>query len=177
MKGLSCNIIEDLIPLVQDDIAHKESIQLVRTHVKDCQSCKELMASMEGEYVEDYSIDDKEIVKDIRKKIFTIQLAILVVGTIIGVGLTNTMGMFYNLTIMPLLGGLSIFLLDRRWYIAPLIIIVLTYLWQVAVLIITEGFMWDILYGALILSGIYGALLLIGAIIAFLLRFAFRKEG
>lgn len=178
MKDVSCKIIEDLIPLVRDGIASDQSVELVKSHIKHCKSCEEVLkGSNIGEENMEVNIGDEKIIRQIKKSLLSTQIIILIIGGIIGVALTNSMGMFYNFAIMPLLGGLSIVILGRKWYLLPLGVILLSYIWQIVELSISHKFVWPILYGAMYLSGIYGALLLLGVIIALLLRFAFRKEN
>ncbi|MBC8590915.1 zf-HC2 domain-containing protein [Wansuia hejianensis] len=176
MKDISCNIIEDLIPLVKDGIASDESMEIVKEHIRSCDLCK---MCLEESHIENYTIpkvEDKEILALIKRRVFMVQIVILMMGAIIGVALTNSMGMFYNFMIMPIMGALSFIALKQRWYIGTLAVMILAYLWQIVDFIISEEFIWEMLYGALFISIIYGGLVVLGVIIALLLRFAFGKD-
>ena len=39
---ISCNIIEDLLPLYVDDAVSEDSRQLVEEHLKECASCRKI---------------------------------------------------------------------------------------------------------------------------------------
>lgn len=41
MKEIDCNIIRDLLPLYEDDVASQETQELVRGHLADCPACQE----------------------------------------------------------------------------------------------------------------------------------------
>lgn len=43
---MECNVIKDLIPLYIDDCCSEESARLVKEHMENCRSCKELYESM-----------------------------------------------------------------------------------------------------------------------------------
>lgn len=175
MKDVSCKTIEDLIPLIEDGVASDESVELVKNHIKTCQSCKEQFSSGEATTLKETSIDDEKIIRSIKRSVLNIQRLSLVFGVIIGVGLTYTVGMFYNIAIMPLLGAISYVSLDRKWYLTPLAIVVLSYIWQITESIIIGYFSWGILYGALTMTIIYGGLAILGVLIAFLIKFALSK--
>ena len=58
-------------------------------------------------------IRDTKVLSAIKRSIFITQIAVLVVGAIIGIGLTGTMGMFYNFMIMPIIGIISFITLKK----------------------------------------------------------------
>ncbi|MBS4539457.1 zf-HC2 domain-containing protein [Clostridium sp. D2Q-11] len=165
-----------MMPLVKDGVASDDSIVIVTEHIKRCKSCKAEFDIFKSNSVEQTSIKDEKVIFAIKRSIFITQLTVLVVGAIIGVALSNSMGMFYNLLIMPIIGGASLAVFKRKWYLAPTAIFLLTYLWQTVTGIISGGFEWIALYSGLYFSLIYTVLVGLGVIIAMLLKFAFRKE-
>lgn len=174
---LPCDVILDLIPLVKDDVASEESTNIVKEHTKMCHSCKNEFEGFECINLENQSIKDEKILLNIKRSIFISQVAVLIIGAIIGIGLTNTMGMFYNFIIMPAIGGLA-FITLKKYHIVLAGIFILTYIWQVMVLIIeTRAFSWWILQAGIIHSLIYTGLVLLGIIIAKLINYALGKEG
>ncbi len=175
LKNISCDIILDLIPLVKDGVASEDSEKIVNEHIKSCNSCKEEFEAFEDICSERKSINDKKIIYNIKKNIFITQIFILVIGTITGIALTNSMAMFYNLIIMPLIGGLSFIILKRKWYLTPVFVFISSYLWQIIAWTIESGFDWMALYGSLFYSTIYTSLIVLGVIISMLLKFAFGK--
>lgn len=174
--NLSCDIILDLIPLVKDGVASKDSTIIVNEHIKYCDSCRAEFKTFETIKAEQTVMKDQKIIFAIKRGIFITQLIILIAGAIIGVALSNSMGMFYNFLIMPIIGGIGFITFKKKWYIAPLAILVIIYLWQIIEGFVLGGFEWFAFYGGLYYSVIYAVLGLLGAIITALLQFAFRKE-
>ena len=43
---MSCNIIEDLLPLYVDDMVSEDSRKLVEEHLKECPSCRKMQEEM-----------------------------------------------------------------------------------------------------------------------------------
>jgi hypothetical protein len=116
-----------------------------------------------------------------KKGIYLFSIIVLLIGAMIGVGLTNNKGTFYNILIMPLLGAIGYFALKKRWYYVPMGILALTFVW---VLIrnamegmLSQGLIGEALTGSLFFSMIYIILAMIGVSIAALLKYAFGREG
>ena len=174
--NISCNLISDLIPLVKDGVASEDSTIIVNEHIKSCERCKAEFETFEAIKIEQVSIKDEKIIFAIKRSIFITQLIILMAGAIVGVALSNSMGMFYNFIIMPIIGGVSLIAFSRKWYLAPIVIFALTYLWQTIMGIASDGFAWIALYSGLYFSVIYTVLVVLGVIIAMLLKFTFKKE-
>ena len=175
--NVSCDVVLDLIPLVKDGVASEDSTTIVKEHIESCKSCKAEFETFESINIEQPSLKDKNIIFAIKRSIFITQLVILVVGAIIGVAITNSMNMFYNFIIMPIIGGVSLIAFKRKWYLAPLGIFILTYLWETTKIIGSGEFEWIFLYAGLYFSIIYSILVVLGVIIAMLLKFALKKEG
>lgn len=174
---MNCNVILDLIPLVKDGVASVDSASLVHQHIKICPSCMAEYEGVEITRLEQAAIKDEKIIYAIKQRIFITQLIILTVGAMIGVALSNSMAMFYNLIIMPVIGGIALLMFKKKWYIALLFIFTLTYLWQTISVIVVDGFTWYALYPGLFYSTIYTFLVGLGMIISILLSFTFSKEG
>jgi len=176
--SVSCRIIRDLIPLVKDGVASDDSARLVTEHVKRCEMCKAEFDLCEGAAMEPHpSIQDEKIIAAIRRSIYATRLAVLFIGAVVGVALSNSMGMFYNLLIMPAVGALSLFVFQRKWYAAALAVLALTFGWQTVTGAVSYGFDRAALYEGVIYGAIYSALVGLGVLIAKLLTFAFGKGG
>lgn len=66
---LPCKIVEDLLPLYQDEVCSEESRSLVQEHLKECENCKELLSKMGDENTPIIStIDDTAPIKSISDK-------------------------------------------------------------------------------------------------------------
>ncbi|NLJ78730.1 MAG: hypothetical protein GX329_05145 [Tissierellia bacterium] len=177
MKEVSCDIICDLIPLVRDGVANRDSVDMVMGHIEDCEACRQEFDALNPMELDGLSIEDENIIASIKRNIFITQMAVLILGAIIGVALTGSMGQFYNFIIMPILGGLSIKVLRGRWHIGFIAVFVLSYVGQVLYFIITNQFTWGVLYGSAIYGMFYISLMALGVVIFGLLRFAFGGEG
>lgn len=46
MKEIDCNVIQDLLPLYEDNVASQETQELIREHLKDCPVCREQLRKM-----------------------------------------------------------------------------------------------------------------------------------
>lgn len=173
----SCNIILDLIPLVKDGVASEESQALVHEHIKTCASCKEeydLFTVVTPDYTH---IEDEKIIRTIKRSVFHTQIVVLIIGGIIGVALTNTMGLFYNLIIMPIIGGIGYLALKRYWFWVPVGIFVLFSLYQIITSIFKIELNWLYVSGIFLYSLIFSGLVVLGVIITWLFIYAFKKEG
>lgn len=175
--NIPCNVILDLIPLVKDGVASDDSTMIVREHIKNCKSCKSEFETFQCNNIEQTRIKDEKIILDIKRSIFITQLIILIVGATIGVALSNSMGMFYNFLIMPIIGSVSFIAFKSRWHLTLIGIFILTYLWQTTMGVVSSGFAWVPLYSGLYYSIIYTILVGLGIVITMLLKFAFKKEG
>lgn len=174
---ITCDVISDLMPLVKDGVATRDSQLLVEEHVEHCQSCR-LEYEMEADYVQQtQAVKDVKILAAIKRSVFMGEILLLVVGTIAGVVMTNSVGMFYNIFLMPIIGALSVWMFKGKWYQVPLIVFVLTYVWQLIQAFFDEGFYAQLFLGALYMAGIYLLLMYLGAAIARLLRYAFYGGG
>jgi len=176
MLNISCNVIIDLIPLVKDGVASDDSTILVNEHIKSCESCKSEFETLQITELEQSLIKDKKIIFAMKRSIFVTQIIVLIAGGILGVALTNSMGLFYNFIIMPIIGGISVIAFKRKWYLTPIAIIIINYLSQTIMAIVSDGFEWIYLYIGLPYSIIYAVLVCLGGIIAMLLKFTFKKE-
>lgn len=173
--NISCDVILDLIPLVKDRVASDDSTALVMEHIESCQSCKMEFESYEVQVL-DKTMDAK-VMGSIKKSLFLMGIALLLIGSAAGITMSNSFGMFYNFLIMPAAGAAGFILLRRRWYITPVGIFIVSYLWLL-VQRIMEGVSYkeEIFAYPAFISMIYAVLVTVGALIMGLLKFAFRKE-
>lgn len=173
---LSCEVVLDLIPLVKDGVASGDSSEIVNNHIKTCESCRNEFEAFEGVKDNLYDIKDKKIIFDIKRSIFITQLIILLAGAIVGVALSNSMGMFYNFLIMPIIGGVGYITLKEKWWLVPILVFILAYLWQFISGVAQGGFVLEVFYHPLFLSSIYTVLVFLGIVICELLHFTFKRE-
>lgn len=175
----SCAICQDLMPLVKDQVASEESAALVRSHLERCESCRQLFAFDSCAFQEVPQVNDQKVLSAVKRRLFLLEIGVLLLGSVLGVALSNSVGMFYNFTIMPLLGAVGLFTFPRRWYVVPIGILVLSYFWMLIGYAL-EGFAGGIaawLAAPLYLAAAYALLALLGVAVAALLRFAFEKKS
>jgi len=86
--NVPCDIILDLIPLVKDNVASEDSINLVSEHLKSCESCKLEFENYALPIQKE--VDDKRVLFSIKKKLFLITSALLFLGTFIGMVLNKS---------------------------------------------------------------------------------------
>lgn len=177
MKKISCDVCMDLIPLVKDNIASNDSKNLVLEHIEQCEQCKSIY---HGEIPPDTTIiNDKKILKKIKINFFSFILFFLVAGSLLGIGFSLTQNMFYNIVIMPILGGLSYILFKKRTFVFPLILFILSYVEMIILTMVQSEGSIDMqsIFSVIPICIIYFLLCYMGIFIANLLDYAFRKEG
>ena len=177
MNKISCDICKDLIPLVKDNVASEDSYNLVKKHIYECDKCKVLF----DENIEvNLNINDEKVISKIKSQLIFIALILVVLGSVIGLGLSESEGMFYNILIMPVIGILAYFALRKKSYIVFLIIFAFTYLYHLIKYMVDGIFdksqLLSSLLTPLIWTIIYSGLCATGMLITFLLYIAFKKE-
>lgn len=178
MNKISCQVVLDLIPLVKDKVASRESEELVQEHIKSCQVCREVYDSFTRETI---TMNDSKVISKIKKQLLITLIIIIIAASMFGLALSETMGMFYNILIMPFIGGLGYFAFDEKSYLLSTSIFIFSYVW-LFIKYIGEGMLveqniWAVITLPIGWSIIYTGLVGIGIFIAFLLKYAFRKDG
>lgn len=171
---VTCEVILDLIPLVRDGAASLDSEKLVQEHIERCKQCQREFNNHQPAASE-LTMKDEEVIFRIQRSLFIMQIAFLFTGALIGIMFTNTVNMFYNFLIMPLVGAASFFILKRKLYLALAAVFLLSFLWQVVSGVIAGEFVFALPVNSLFYSVIYTFLAGLGAAIAFLFKFAFKK--
>lgn len=172
---ISCEVCQDLMPLVLDEIASEDSCILVQQHIDKCDACNKLYSGTEKSFAK--GINDQKNILKIRRKLSLFGLGLLCMGAILGVYLSDTSNIFYNIIIMPIVGTLNYIINRKKWYVIPCGIAMLTYLWLFWANVIeskeisNESFMYPIFFVL-----IYTGLTMLGTAIGALLRFAYQRE-
>lgn len=172
---ISCDVCQDLIPLVQDQIASEDSCRLVNNHIEECESCRAVYSDTGKSEIN--QIIDQKSTRIIKRRIFLFELFILILGAFLGVYLSNTSNIFYNIFIMPFIGMFGYFVLGKRWYYVPISIFLLSYIWSfITNLLNSKEFVVDMFMYPVVFSLIYTILTLIGLVTGILLTYAFQKD-
>lgn len=175
--NIPCDVILDLIPLVKDGVASDESNRIVKEHIKICSQCKAEFETLKTINSQEINLKDEKVILSIKRSIFISQIIILTAGAMLGVAFSDSISMFYNFMIMPLIGSISLFALKEKWYLTPIAVFILTYLRQIGKYLVNNGLFRDILYDGLYYSTIYIILVVIGVIIAKLFIFALKSKS
>ncbi len=168
---ISCEVCLDLIPLVRDAAASPGSELAVRRHCESCESCRAVLGSPPAAAAPAH---DERVLRAVRRSLLLSGGALLIIGSLLGVMLFNSMGVFYNFLLLPALGALLV--LGRRFWLCPAALALLTLLWT-TVSMLRDGMpLADSLSAAAVYAVLYLLFTALGTLIAALLRFAFQKE-
>ncbi|MBR6789572.1 MAG: zf-HC2 domain-containing protein [Oscillospiraceae bacterium] len=171
MNGISCDICLDLMPLVWDEVASEDSRKAVLAHIGCCENCR---AAFEKHDVLP-SPDDGKVLKKIRRQLTCGALLVMVLGAMIGVSFSESQDLFYNILIMPAIGGLGVLVLREKGLLTPLLPAAIFFL-QKSFAIMHGAAPEESLATALFWSLLYGGFCLAGGLAVMLLQYAFRKE-
>ena len=170
MNEISCEICRDLIPLVEDGVASEDSRRAVEEHTAHCPACR---AQYTGEVPP--AADAEHAFFKLQQKLRFFSVFLMMLGIFVGLSLTASAGMFYNILIMPVIGALGY--LVFRWkalYELPILLFVTQ--------VVINGINWLRnteyleLFDIFFFIVIYVGLVLVGVLIAALLQYAFQKE-
>ena len=168
MNKFTCDMCIDLMPLVQDGVASKDSRNAVLQHLQECPDCRALY---EGEIPT--PSNTKEILGKVTRRAQLFSAMVMMFGIFYGLMLTAGSGLFMNVIIMPIIGGIGYYLF--RWkalFIIPPLLLVTHFITN-ALGLGGEGLM---PVEVVLWTAIYCGVALVGFVIAALLHFAFKKE-
>ncbi len=170
MNEISCDVCMDLIPLVKDGIASVDSQKAVELHMQNCEECRAVFGGKMSPVVN----GEKAFIK-MKRQVQIFLAMCMMFGIFFGTSLTGGNDLFYNVLIMPVIGGLgySIF----RWkalYTVPVLLLVTNVVTNFLGLIRDREIM-D-LYSLLMWTFFYSIFAWLGVIIGGLLHFAFRRD-
>lgn len=173
MCKISCDICSDLYPLVKDGIATEDSKKAVINHINNCEKCKSIYNSCET-----VSIDENKIERKIKKKMTFIAIILVAIGILFGLAISTDRFMFYNIIIMPILGGIGYIAFKNKSYVVLLAIFICVYIrfFFDSLPGAFNGDFINALIGPLWWAIIYVSLSSLGVVIAFLFEFGFRRE-
>lgn len=169
MNKLPCEVVMDLIPLIKDHVASKESEELVKAHIHECENCRQYY-----ELLEDTSFDDHKIIETIRHKRNLYLSFILLTGVVIGYQLSSSYYMFFNVLIMPLIGILSHMIKPVKTYRLALLCATAFTALSLFGTLLQYGFDDGIIINTLVMFILMFGLIMIGKLIAMLLYYAWK---
>lgn len=183
MSKISCDICIDLIPLVKDNISSEDSYNAVIGHISQCEKCNKFFDGIDEISIdhENIKVNDQKIISEIKNQITSIAMVMIILGSFIGVGISESEWMFYNIILMPIIGGVGYFIFNKKAYIMPISIFFLTFIWNLIKNIIERSVNEINLCNMILASGtwaiIYTSFCALGVLIGYLLYIAFGKEN
>ncbi len=107
MNNVSCNVIQDLIPLYIENMCSAESRKMVEKHLAECESCRQLFREYTDEtivkkvsHTEAHSEGDEnefhQILKNVESKVMkrVTVIAAIVISFAVAIGIINFVPMF-----------------------------------------------------------------------------------
>lgn len=67
---ITCDIIQDLLPLYEDDVLSEDSRQLVEEHLADCEKCRQNLSGGLTSFISANEISASKPLKKIKKRMF-----------------------------------------------------------------------------------------------------------
>jgi len=109
-----------------------------------------------------------------------ISLVVMAAAIGLGMALTESAGMFYNVLLMPAIGAVGYYSLGKKAYRVPVAVLAFGYLWNLIRFSFEGIFANTPLFSALAMpltwAVLYSGFCALGVLIAFLLHVAFGKE-
>lgn len=183
-QPVSCAVVQDLMPLVQDGVASPESEALVKAHIASCPDCRAMWEALPDAPAEEITLpDDAEVLRKVRLHVRLWLLVVIVVGLTLGMtvlfrGITGLIFVFF-----PLTCGIAYWFDDVIWKLVPLlagVTVALAFLpdlvstWHNSTFLTAlYAYLTGVSMPVLVLVG----LCLLGALTAFLLRYAVKGRG
>lgn len=161
---ITCDIVQDLIPLVCDGVASQGSEKIVRQHIEHCTECREMLENMNSPQSADkiQIPDDKKILSYLRRRYIVFICLIMMLGAVSGVMFTNTELLFQNLIIMPIVGVLSYCCFKIKGAAMYVAVFMMMAIWG----LIEKATVGSSGAGFVTFGIIFGALVLVGVVIA-----------
>jgi hypothetical protein len=90
----NCGIIKDLIPMYVENLTSEDSNQLIKEHLHTCEACTNFLRNVDSDLPNDALLDidvdkdDRKLMKGIKHRINSMMFIAILIGILIGVGLS-----------------------------------------------------------------------------------------
>ena len=173
---IECSVVRDLLPLCVEEMASKETEQLVNDHLKECPECRAEFESLKagGDFSTAENKPDtkpfKIMMKRMNRQFYSLAYAALIFLIFLGFGWTAGENLMYNSFIMPIVGIFGYYVFEwKAVYKVPALLLLIdlaVFAFQLIEINFADTLSWTLIYAIFVLIGIA---------IAFLLHFAFKK--
>ena len=178
-----CSVVRDLLPLYIEDMISTETAQYINEHLKNCNEGHAELANLrEGEELSTVKAKPvtrpedakpfKKMMKRMNRQFYSIAYAAIIFLIFLGFGWTAGDNLMYNSLIMPIVGIFGYYVFKwKAIYKLPVLLLIIdlgVFAFQLVEIGFADTLMWTVLYAVFVL---------VGVAIAFLLHYAFKKEG
>lgn len=111
-----CQIVQDLLPLVNDDVASEASKAFVLEHCRHCEECKKLLSQTK------IPVNSQVIEKKLVKHLRIMMIGVTCFMMLFACSFSATQYQFHNFLLLPLMGALGYWLLKRYVFLLYLMI-------------------------------------------------------
>ena len=175
MNDYSCEIIKDLIPLVVDGVASKDSVEIVIKHTENCEACAKLFS---GANFTDTGLNRFFVI--FRRKLRILVVLIMFTGIFIGVSCGIEDGgvhILANVVLMPVIGILAYVVFRWKALLFVPVFLFFIFVFMNTLVSLYNSFASYDFKMVIMLSLVFSAIAVIGTVIADLLHFEFGKDG
>ena len=87
MSKISCNVIQDIMPLYVDEIVSEDTKKLVEEHLKECEDCRKEMEKMRAKIIlpnkKKINQAEKELFQKLKHRLINRRIAAAILGAIL----------------------------------------------------------------------------------------------
>lgn len=84
MSKISCNVIQDIMPLYVDEIVSEDTKKLVEEHLKECEDCRKEMEKMRAKIIlpnkKKINQAEKELFQKLKHRLINRRIAAAILG-------------------------------------------------------------------------------------------------
>ena len=178
---IDCCVVRDLLPLYIENMVSDQTAEQIKQHLAECPDCQNECDSFRDNSKLDVletpvsQSDVKpfhKIMRKLNRQMYSLAYGLIIFFILWGFSLTGGEDLMYNSVIMPIVGLFGYYVFKwKALYKMPVLLFainLLAYCLHFAQIDFISVFPW---------TAIYSIFVVVGVLIAFLLHFAFRKEG
>lgn len=127
----NCTVIQDLLPLYEEDLLQPETKQFADEHLQSCHECRQIAEKSKIPLVPkpDQGLSSKKMIREITLRVTTIQIFFVAIAFLLAMGTSYMNGSVGFVLTYTILGAVT-YLFYRSMALAFLIAAVPTFLWN-----------------------------------------------